>query len=261
MGFFPTIRIQRPARRRRGAGSSIPFPSFFEAANCTLHSKVLLPNLTISDTDKADAWDNDGTAGTDWVGTTTARPVYSATSFGGKPGLTFDGSNDCLTNALRANQVLGTVADDGAYQGTIAALVYFAALPSVGTRRDFLSIPVSGYGPLQVRNVGGQGSLVYERGGIVRMSVNINAATPYLVTWRDDGDGSPTMYLSVNAGAEQSFAGGDPGGQTGTLQCGGDGSNAGFAACTLNEIWVSKATAAPADIAALYAYLLSTGHL
>lgn len=229
-------------------------PTFFLAANCTLHSKVAIANLTISDTDKADAWVNDGTANTDWVGTTTARPTYSATSLGGKPGLTTDGSNDCLTNALRANQVLGTVADDGAFQGTVAAIVYFSALPSVGTRRDFLSVPTGGYGPLQVRNVGGQGSIVYERSGLVALSRNINAATPYLVIWRDDGAGTPTMYLSVNGGTETSSSGGDPGGQTGTLQCGGDGGNAGFAVCTIGEVWISKATCSTQDIADLLTY-------
>jgi hypothetical protein len=95
---------------------------------------------------------------------------------------------------------------------------------------------------------------VYERSGLVTLSRNINAATPYLVIWRDDGAGTPTMYLSVNGGAETSSSGGDPGGQTGTLQCGGDGGNAGFAVCTIGEVWISKATCSTQDIADLLTY-------
>lgn len=239
---FPLVSGTRNAPAAAAAPS---VPAFFEAANCALHSKAALANVTISDTDKTDAWVNDGAANTDWAGATTARPVYAATSLGGKPGLTFDGSDDVLTNALRANQVLGN------YAGTVAAIVYFATLPSAGTRRDFLSVPTSGYGPFQVRNVGGQGSVVVERSGLVALSKNISAATPYLVVWRDNGT---TQYLSINGGAEASDTGGNPGGQTGTLQCGGDGGNAGFAVCTLGEIWIAPTACTAQDIADLLAY-------
>lgn len=250
------------ARQAAGGGAAAPsVPAFWDSTAVTLYSDPsTLAHLTISDTDKVDALANVGTAATDWVGTTTARPAYSATSLGGKPGLTFDGSNDCLTNALRANQVLATVAGEGAWGGTIACVVRFASLPSAGTRRDFFSIPTAGYGPLQVRNVGGQGSIVYEKGGLVLLSRNINAATNYLVVWRCNAAGD--HFLSVNGGTEDSsLAAGDPGGQTGTLQCGGDGGNAGFAACTLGKLWVSKAVAGAADIAALVTYLQALGEL
>lgn len=261
MGFFPMIRTQRSPRRRRAATAVPSMPAAWLPGAVELYSNPSdIANLTISDTDKVDALANEGTADTDWVGTTTARPVYSATSLGGKPGLTFDGSNDCLTNALRANQVLATVVGEGAWGGTIACVVRFAALPGVGTRRDFLSIPTAGYGPLQVRNVGGQGSVVYEKGGLVLLSRNINAATNYLVVWRCNAAGD--HFLSVNGGTEDSSLGaGDPGGQTGTLQCGGDGGNAGFAACTLGKIWAMKTVMNAQNIADLYAYLQAIGEV
>lgn len=244
-----------------GAAAAPSMPAFWDTDVVTLYSDPsTLAHLTISDTDKVDALANVGTAATDWVGTTTARPAYSATSLNGKPGLTFDGSNDVLTNALRANQVLATVAGEGAWGGTIACVVRFAALPGVGTRRDFLSIPISGYGPLQVRNVGGQGSIVYEKGGLVLLSRNISVNTNYLVVWRCNSDGD--HFLSVNGGTEDSApAAGDPGGQTGTLQAGGDGGNAGFAACIMGKMWVSKTVAGAADIAALVTYLQAIGEL
>lgn len=258
LGFnFGLTRHQQSS----GGAAAPSMPAFWDTDVVTLYSDPsTLAHLTISDTDKVDALVNAGTAATGWVGTTTARPAYSATSLNGKPGLTFDGSNDVLTNALRANQVLATVAGEGAWGGTIACVVRFAALPSAGTRRDFFSVPTAGYGPLQVRNVAGQGSIVYERGGLVLLSRNISVNTNYLVVWRCNSDGD--HFLSVNGGTEASSpAAGDPGGQTGTLQAGGDGGNAGFAACIMGKIWVSKTVAGAADIAALVTYLQAIGEL
>lgn len=256
------LKVGLGSRAATTGGSSTPtLPAFWAASAVTLYSNPSVAgNVTISDTDKVDALANDGTAGTDWAGALTARPAYSATSLNGKPGITYDGSNDVLTNALRANQVLATVGDDGYWGGTIACVVRFAALPSSGTRRDFLSIPTAGYGPLQIRNVAGAGSVVYEKGGLVLLSASVSVNTNYLVIWRCDSNGD--HFLSVNGGAEQtSEAVGDPGGQTGTLQAGGDGGNAGFAACIMGKIWVSKAVAGASDISALVTYLQAIGEL
>ncbi len=244
-----------------GGAAAPSMPAFWDTDVVTLYSNPsVADNVRISDTDKVDELANEGTAATDWAGALTARPAYSATSLNGKPGITYDGSNDVLTNALRANQVLANAADDGYFGGTIACVVRFAALPSAGTRRDFLSIPTAGYGPFQVRNVGGQGSIVYEKGGLVLLSRNISVNTNYLVVWRCNSDGD--HFLSVNGGTEDSApATGDPGGQTGTLQAGGDGGNAGFAACIMGKVWVSKAVAGAADISALVTYLQAIGEL
>lgn len=74
-----------------------------------------------------DAWAVGGSVGGSLVGTVGQRPTYSLTGFGGRPGVTFDGTSNTLDGDLNLNYLRNVVGS------TIAMAAQ--TLDSVGTRR------------------------------------------------------------------------------------------------------------------------------
>lgn len=92
--------------------------------------------------------------------TSGSRPVYSSTSFNGRPGLTFDGVDDCLTYAGVGNFPTGSAA------GEVWALVDQTALQADIINRRLLSYGAgSGTDDRQV--------LRYNATGLQRINANI----------------------------------------------------------------------------------------
>ena len=228
-------------------------PAFFADAAVPLATDFAAIHVTESG-GVISAATNQGTGATAWAGAADARPAWSATALNNKPGVTFDGVDDKLTNALRANQVIGA---NGI--GTVAMVVQFSALPGLNAYVDILGYPNGGYMSLLLRNVAGEGRLYFQRAGAPQFAVAVSLATPYLVVWRAN---TTDAYLSVNGGAETTgAASGDPGGLTNTLVLGGDGGDQGFCNFICSQLWIAPTACETTDIAALYAYLQSAGFL
>lgn len=96
--------------------------------------------------DRADLITLNGSAVTSWKdvmhgydavqGVSASRPVYSATSFNGSPGLTFDGSDDGL---ICTDAALLGLLPDAAEAGEMWAIVQQDALAEVASSRNILS--------------------------------------------------------------------------------------------------------------------------
>lgn len=168
--------------------------------------------------DRADLITLNGSAVTSWKdvmhgydavqGVSASRPVYSATSFNGSPGLTFDGTDDGLSCTDAA--LLGLL-PDAAESGEMWAIVQQDALAGDTSSRNILSYGGTGFSTQRrIRRVVASG---VNRGGfivgtgassLVATGTSVNFNSRHVIRGAADAD---SIDLSVDAATPISISG------------------------------------------------------
>lgn len=175
-----------------GSSAPVSLPSllFWLEADGTLWQNSDGSVAVVSDGDPVGAWDDLWGGGFRWSQATSGkRPTYHTNVQNGKPALTFDGSNDCLTRTA-INLPSGYTFAFVLYSTDVnGAAVYY--LPRVPLLTDTASYIDSGLG---VVSVGGVVNAAEASGNIAGSTSCADGVFHRLVITHDSGTNAVTIY-------------------------------------------------------------------